>query len=152
MNWLVFITEMKSVYSAVRTGALWYGKKNRTNVHEVFCLTHNSCFYVSVNDPWFILVSLLFVCFLLSLVSALWLPMWMLRQHVCTKVWIDHFRWTANAANHDAKRVSPMLNLKLKLKLKFTCGGLFGTSACRPIVPLPPMSSSHSSPEAPRTT
>ena len=30
--------------------------------------------------------------------------------------------------------------------------GLFGTAACRPIVPLPPVSSPHSSPEAPRTT
>ena len=30
--------------------------------------------------------------------------------------------------------------------------GLFSTAACRPIVPLPPMSSPHSSPEAPRTT
>ena len=29
---------------------------------------------------------------------------------------------------------------------------LFGTAACRLIVPLPPMSSPHSSPEAPRTT
>ena len=30
--------------------------------------------------------------------------------------------------------------------------GFFGTAACRPIVPLPPISSLHSSPEAPRTT
>ena len=30
--------------------------------------------------------------------------------------------------------------------------GLFDTAACRPIVPLSPMSSPHSSPEAPRTT
>ena len=30
--------------------------------------------------------------------------------------------------------------------------GLFGTAACRPIVPLPPLSSPHSSPEAPRET
>ena len=30
--------------------------------------------------------------------------------------------------------------------------GFFGIAACRPIVPLPPMSSPHSSPEAPLTT
>ena len=31
-------------------------------------------------------------------------------------------------------------------------GLFYGTAACRPIVPLPPMGSPHSSPEAPRTT
>jgi len=36
-------------------------------------------------------------------------------------------------------------------KVKGDVWGLFGTAACRPIVPLPPMSSPHSSPEAPRT-
>ena len=40
------------------------------------------------------------------------------------------------------------------VKVKGRVLGLFGTAACRPIVPLPPppMSSPHSSPEAPRTT
>jgi hypothetical protein len=37
-------------------------------------------------------------------------------------------------------------------KVKGRVWGLFGTVACRPIVPLPPMSSPHLSPEAPRTT
>jgi hypothetical protein len=40
--------------------------------------------------------------------------------------------------------------LKLKVKGRVWC--LFGTEACRPIVSLPPVSSPHSSPEAPRTT
>jgi len=40
----------------------------------------------------------------------------------------------------------------LKLKVKGRVWGFFGPAACRPIVPLPPMSSPHSSPEAPRTT
>ena len=39
-----------------------------------------------------------------------------------------------------------------KLKVKSRVWGLFGTAVCRPIVPLPSMSSPHSSPEAPRTT
>jgi len=39
-----------------------------------------------------------------------------------------------------------------KLKVKGCVWGFFGTAACRPIVPLPPMSSPHSSSEAPRTT
>jgi len=37
------------------------------------------------------------------------------------------------------------------LKVKGRVWGLFGTAACRPIVPLPPMSYPHSSPEAPPT-
>ena len=37
-------------------------------------------------------------------------------------------------------------------KKKSHVWGFFGTAACRPIVPLPPMSSPHSSPDAPRTT
>ena len=40
-------------------------------------------------------------------------------------------------------------------RISFFCDhvwGFFGTAACRPIVPLPPVSSPHSSPEAPRTT
>ena len=40
----------------------------------------------------------------------------------------------------------------LKIKVKGRVWGFFGTAACRPIVPLPPMSSPHSSPEALRTT
>ena len=42
--------------------------------------------------------------------------------------------------------------LLLKVTIKGRVWGLFGTAACRPIVPLPQMSSPHSSPEAPRTT
>ena len=37
-------------------------------------------------------------------------------------------------------------------KIKGRVWGFFGTAACRPIVPLPPMRSPYSSPEAPRTT
>ena len=40
----------------------------------------------------------------------------------------------------------------LKKKVKGRVLGFYGTAACRLIVPLPPMISPHSSPEAPRTT
>jgi hypothetical protein len=39
-----------------------------------------------------------------------------------------------------------------KVKVKGRVWGLFGTAACKAIVPLPPTSSPQSSPEAPRTT
>ena len=40
----------------------------------------------------------------------------------------------------------------VEVKVKGRVWGLFGTAACRLIVPLPPVSSPHSSPEARRTT
>ena len=41
---------------------------------------------------------------------------------------------------------------RVKLKLNVACGAISALQLCRPIVPLPPRSSLHSSPEAPRTT
>jgi hypothetical protein len=40
----------------------------------------------------------------------------------------------------------------VEVKVKGRVWGIFGTAACRLIVPLPPISSPHSSPEARRTT
>ena len=48
-----------------------------------------------------------------------------------------------------------VLNIRRSLsapRFKGRVWGFFGTAACRPIVPLPPMISPHSSPEAPSTT
>ena len=51
----------------------------------------------------------LFVYFLLSPVSALLFVIWLLRQHVSTKYWIDFFEWKANAVYHDTEHVSQLL-------------------------------------------
>jgi len=71
--------------------------------------------------------------------------------------------WCAVAVNHVIDCVADIVRVVsyrfavsyliffLKKK-KGRVWGFFGTAVCRPIVPFPPMSSPHSSPEAPRTT
>ena len=68
----------------------------------------------------------------------------------CLKVILKCF--VHDAIARSVRGLSLYRGFTIKKKVKGHVWGLFGTAACRPIVPLPPMSSPHSSPEAPRTT
>ena len=57
-----------------------------------------------------------------------------------------------NTNDHALSGWPPKATKFLKVKVKGRVWGFFGAAACRPIVPLPPMSYPHSAPEAPRTT
>jgi len=54
--------------------------------------------------------------------------------------------------SYDLDVLSLAVTIISQKKLKVACGAFSALQHCRPIVPLPPVSSPHSSPEAPCTT